>query len=183
MEILNNIIQCLFSGYAITVLILFILKLIFKKQLTFWKQLLLLSNCILLFTSLFYGTIYLSETIYGLINATKEDNNAFRWRVMGPYWYSYWIIAWVPILFPQILWFRKFRSNYTIALLLVPFVFAGKILERVIIIMTKLYRDYLPSSWTYYAPNPFEYLISFLIFGILLMSIYFIFREKLPVVL
>lgn len=178
MMVIDNLISCLFSGFQITVVVLFILKLSFKKHELFWKDLFLLSNCILLVTSLVYGIsygIWLFEAWYSQVTYVQI---AFKSRVIGPYCWSYWSTVLIPFVCPQVLWIKKFRRSFRIALLLIPFLSLGIIYERILIIVTGYYRDYLPSSWTYYAPNLFEFLITCSVFSFLLMLIYFIFRKR-----
>jgi hypothetical protein len=177
MEIVRNLVQCLFSGFQITVVVLFIMKLIFKKYDLFWQNLFLLSNCILLVTSLIYGVVYLTELYRASYSQVIYEQQAFKWRVIGPYWWSYWTMILVPFVFPQILWFKKFRRNYRTSLILVLLLF-GFIFEQFVIIVTKHYRDYLPSSWTYYAPRPLEVIVTFLVFTFVLMLLYFVCRKK-----
>lgn len=149
--LLTNII---YGGFALLAPLLFILKLSWKAKTAFWNDMLLSSNILLLITSSLY-TLYCLVYITDVFNDGIEAQ-AYRWRVMGPYWYSYWIMILGRTLLPQILWIKKCRKHYGIALLLAFFVASGVILERLIIFLTTLYRDYLPSSWTYYSPGFFE---------------------------
>jgi molybdopterin-containing oxidoreductase family membrane subunit len=179
MEIVMNLVQCLFSGFQITVIVLFIMKMILKKHDSLWRNLFLMSNCILLVTSLVYGVVYLIELYSVWYSQVGYEQQSLKWRVLGPYWWSYWAMILVPFVLPQILWFKKFRRSYRTSLLLVPFLSFGSILERLIIIITTYYRDYLPLSWAYYAPHPSEMFVTFFIFTVVLMLLYFACRKKL----
>jgi hypothetical protein len=110
------------------------------------------------------------------------EQQAFKWRVLGPYWWSYWILFFITFLMPQILWIRKFRKSYRVSFLLAALLSVEFIYERVIIvILTSYYRDYLPSSWSYYTPGIFEMILPFFVFVFVLTSLYLIFRKKLEI--
>ena len=56
----------------------------------------------------------------------------------------------------QLLWFKRFRESefwlFTISII----VSVGMWLERFVIIVTSLHRDFLPSSWAMYSPTMFD---------------------------
>jgi len=181
MEILDNInmlSQCLFGGFQITVLFLFILKLIFKHKAALWSDLFLHSNCILLFTALLYGTIFLVDLYRSRYSQVTFQQEAFKWRVLGPYWYSYWIMVLIPLFVPHIFWFKKFRKSYKASLVIASILTTGNLFNRLLIILTSLYRDYLPSSWTYYGPDPVEIIFAGSLFTFILMLVYFVSKKR-----
>src|SRR5262249_35111870 len=51
---------------------------------------------------------------------------------------------------PQVLWFRKARNSIPVLFAVSLVVSVGMWLERFIIIVTSLHRDFLPSSWDMY---------------------------------
>ena len=57
----------------------------------------------------------------------------------------------------QLFWFRRVRDNVTLLFILSLFVNVGMWLERFIIIVTSLHRDFLPSSWDMYAPTRWDF--------------------------
>ncbi|HEY5087012.1 MAG TPA: NrfD/PsrC family molybdoenzyme membrane anchor subunit [Gemmatimonadaceae bacterium] len=74
-------------------------------------------------------------------------------RPMGPYAMVFWLMTCANILTPQIFWWKRMRTS-TIALFIASLlVFAGMWCERFIIIVGSLNRDFLPSSWHFYAPT------------------------------
>ncbi len=74
-----------------------------------------------------------------------------RWnRLHGPYAFWYYALLVTNILIPQVLWVRKIRTN-TILLFLVSLdVLIGMWLERFIIVVVSLTRDFVPSSFGQY---------------------------------
>src|SRR5690606_829856 len=74
-------------------------------------------------------------------------------RMAGPYAAFYWMMIACNVVIPQLLWFRRVRFN-TVWLFMVSIVInIGMWLERFIIVVTSLHRDYLPSSWGMYTPT------------------------------
>ncbi|RYZ45553.1 MAG: hydrogenase, partial [Chitinophagaceae bacterium] len=85
-------------------------------------------------------------------------------------------------LSPQIFWFKKLRRNIVLTFFMSILVNIGMWFERFVIIVTSLYRDYLPSSWSvYYTPTIWE--VGFYIgtFG-LFFTCYFLFSKFMPVI-
>ena len=60
---------------------------------------------------------------------------------------------------PQVLWFKRVRTNVPILFLLSIVVNVGMWLERFIIIVTSLHRDFLPSSWGRFQPTFWDFSI------------------------
>ena len=86
------------------------------------------------------------------------------------------------VLSPQIFWFRKMRRNIFVTFFMSIIVNIGMWFERFVIIVTSLYRDYLPSSWSvYYSPTIWE--IGFYVgtFG-LFFTCFFLFAKYFPVI-
>jgi Ni/Fe-hydrogenase subunit HybB-like protein len=74
-------------------------------------------------------------------------------RLTGPYRYAYWALLFCNIASPQLLWFRSVRKNALVLFLISLVVNVGMWLERFIIVVTSLHRDFLPSSWGMYKPT------------------------------
>jgi molybdopterin-containing oxidoreductase family membrane subunit len=78
-------------------------------------------------------------------------------RMHGPYSYYYWALILCNIIAPQFLWIKKIRSNL-LALWGISFVVSiGMWLERFVIVVTSLHRDFLPSSWGQYQPTQWDW--------------------------
>ncbi|MEW5983825.1 MAG: NrfD/PsrC family molybdoenzyme membrane anchor subunit [Acidobacteriota bacterium] len=74
-------------------------------------------------------------------------------RVTGPYGWAYWMLILTNIAIPQLLWFRRFRTNVLVLWLISIVINIGMWLERFVIIVTSLHRDFLPSSWGMFTPT------------------------------
>jgi hypothetical protein len=81
-------------------------------------------------------------------------------RMFGPMGWAYWILILTNIAIPlTTLWSRKLRVNVTTCSFLSFVVNTGMWFERFVIVVTSLYRDYLPSSWGTYRATKWDYMI------------------------
>ena len=78
-------------------------------------------------------------------------------RMNGPYHYMYWALIFCNVIAPQALWFRKFRRNIPALFCMAMIVNVGMWLERYVIIVVSLSRDFLPSSWGMYHSTKFDW--------------------------
>ena len=71
-------------------------------------------------------------------------------RATGPYWPAYWALIFCNGLAPQTLWFKWARTNWIFLFVIANIVSVGMWLERYIIVVTSLTRDFMPSAWGTY---------------------------------
>lgn len=110
--------------------------------------------------------------------AFKEN----RVNLNSPYGWSYWIMMGCNVISPQIFWSQKMRRNILVTFFMSILVNIGMWFERFVIIVTSIYRDYLPSSWsTYYTPSIWEVGFYLGTFG-LFFTCYFLFSKFFPVI-
>jgi molybdopterin-containing oxidoreductase family membrane subunit len=74
----------------------------------------------------------------------------------GAYAPLYWGLLACNVLIPQALWFRRVRLNGPLLWVIALLINVGMWLERFIIIVQSLSKDFLPSSWHLYAPTIFD---------------------------
>src|ERR1700677_5399767 len=103
-------------------------------------------------------------------------------RVFGPMGWSYWVLITCNLAIPlTTLWSRK-RGPWT------PFCFfisivvnTGMWFERFVIVVTSLYRDFLPSSWGTYRATKWDYMIYVGTLG-LFTALFLLFVRFLPMI-
>jgi len=97
-----------------------------------------------------YG--YLIEAFIGWYSGSQYERFMLLNRLQGPYAPAYYGLLLTNVIIPQALWFRKVRHSIPALFIVSIFVNIGMWLERYIIIVVSLHRDFLPSSWdTYHA--------------------------------
>src|ERR1700749_1664401 len=79
-------------------------------------------------------------------------------RMFGPMGWSYWMLILTNIAIPlTTLWSRKLRVSPGYLFFLSFVVNTGMWFERFVIVVTSLYRDYLPSSWGTFRATKWDY--------------------------
>jgi hypothetical protein len=82
---------------------------------------------------------------------------------------------------PQTLWIKSLRTNTVWLFLMSLVVSVGMWLERFVIIVTSLHRDFLPSSWGMYYPTIWDFSTFFGTIG-LFTFLMFLFVRVLPMI-
>ena len=142
-------------------------------------------NKVIVLTGSIVGCAYLTELFMAFYSQNQYEAYAFfytRANFFSPYGWAYYSMMFCNVVSPQIFWFRKLRRNLWVTMFLSIVVNVGMWFERFVIIVTSLFRDYLPSSWpVYYSPTIFE--IGFYVgtFG-LFFTCYFLFSKYFPVI-
>jgi Ni/Fe-hydrogenase subunit HybB-like protein len=105
-----------------------------------------------------------------------------RWnRLHGPYSFWYYALLFTNLLVPQLLWVRRIRTSHLWLFLISLDILVGMWLERFIIVVVSLTRDFVPSAFGRYYPtwNDWSILIGTLGFFAACM---FLFLRVLPAV-
>jgi len=99
----------------------------------------------------------------------------------GPYAPFYYALILCNILIPQLLWFQKMRTNVVVLFLMSIVVNVGMWLERFVIIVISLTRDFMPSAWGRYSPTIWDWATFIGTMGMFVMLI-FLFVRVLPAI-
>ena len=102
-------------------------------------------------------------------------------RINGPYWPQYWALIFCNVIFPQLLWFKKVRMSVPMLFIMSIIVNVGMWLERFVIIVLSLHRDFLPSSWGMFQPTFWDWSTYVGTIG-LFLTLFFLFVRLLPVI-
>jgi molybdopterin-containing oxidoreductase family membrane subunit len=118
-----------------------------------------LQNCamVMLATGLIVAYGYMIETFMSFYSGDKFESFMILNRMKGPYSLWYWCLMFSNVLAPQVLWIRRVRSNVAALFGVSVLVLFGMWLERFIIVITSLHRDFLPSSWGMYRPTSIDW--------------------------
>jgi Ni/Fe-hydrogenase subunit HybB-like protein len=128
----------------------------------------------------FYG--YITEAFFGLVySANQYEAFMIKNRMFGPYAIYYWLLIFCNGVTPQFLWSKKVRKNITLVFIISIIVSIGMWLERFVIVVTSLHRDYLPSSWGMYSPTIWDWSMFVGTIG-LFFCLMFLFIRFLPVI-
>jgi molybdopterin-containing oxidoreductase family membrane subunit len=136
---------------------------------------------VLLATGLMVGYGYGLEAFMAWYSGNRFEQYVQLNRMVGPYAGYYWALIACNVVVPQLLWFRRLRSNSVALFLLGIVVLVGMWLERFVIVVTSLHRDFLPSSWGMYSPTIFDWTTFIGSIG-LFLSLLYLFIRFLPMI-
>ena len=108
---------------------------------------------IMLGVGLIVSYCYALEFFIAWYSQSKFEQFAFINRAFGNYAWSFWMLVFLNVLFPQLLWFKRFRMNIWVVLFVAMCINVGMWFERYVIVITTLTRDFLPSSWGNFYPT------------------------------
>ena len=112
---------------------------------------------IMLATGLIVAYGYFFEAFIAFYSGSTYERFMMQNRWFGPYAVFYWWLIIFNIVIPQVLWFPKIRANTAWLFMISLVILVGMWLERFVIIVTSLSRDYLPSSWGHYMPTRWDW--------------------------
>ncbi len=127
----------------------------------------------------FYG--YNMEAFFAWYSANAYEKFMIWNRMTGPYWPVYWSLIFCNGVAPQLLWFKKVRLNLKSLYAVTWAVNIGMWLERFVIVVTSLHRDFVPSSWGMYYPTRWDWMTFIGTLGMFVMLM-FLFVRVLPMI-
>jgi molybdopterin-containing oxidoreductase family membrane subunit len=136
---------------------------------------------IVLATGMMVGYAYAIEFFIAWYGGNQYEQFAFINRALGPYAWAYWTMVSCNVLAPQLFWFKSVRTNPWAMVGICVLVNVGMWFERFVITVTSLSRDFLPSSWGYFAPTKIDVLMFLGSFG-LFFTLFLLFCRFLPMV-
>jgi molybdopterin-containing oxidoreductase family membrane subunit len=136
---------------------------------------------IMLATGLIVAYGYLMEAFMAWYSGNLYETYMIRNRMTGPYKVYYWALLAANGLVPQLIWFSRVRRNTRLLWAIAIVVGVGMWLERFIIVVTSLHRDFIPSSWGMYYPTAYDWSTYVGTIG-LFLALLFLFIRFLPVI-
>jgi Ni/Fe-hydrogenase subunit HybB-like protein len=136
---------------------------------------------VMLATGLIVAYGYLVETFMAWYSGNIYEQYLMWNRMFGPYWYMYWALLLFNILVPQVLWFRAVRTNVVALFVIAICVNIGMWLERYVIVVVSLARDFMPSAWGRYSATAWDYGVFVGSIGLFFAAL-FLFVRFLPMI-
>jgi len=136
---------------------------------------------VMLATGLVVAYGYTMEAFFGWYSGNPYEQSMILNRMSGPYAPMYWALLFCNLLTPLVLWSKKIRSSVPALFIVSIIVSIGMWLERFIIVVTSLHRDFLPSSWAMYSPTFWDWATFIGTLG-LFCSLLFLFIRFLPMI-
>jgi molybdopterin-containing oxidoreductase family membrane subunit len=136
---------------------------------------------IMLATALIVAYGYFMEAFTFWYSGNEFEMYTSHNRLMGPYAPAYWALILCNVIVPQALWSNRVRSNTILLFIVAIIVNIGMWLERFVIVITSLHRDFLPSSWGNYLPTVWDWATFVGTLG-LFLTLVFLFIRFLPMI-
>ncbi len=170
-----------YSGFAMVLTLMIPLRKIYGLQDFITMRHLNNMGKVMLAMGLIVGYGYLMEVFFAWYSGSTYEEYMIFNRMTGPYAIAYWALILCNILIPQMLWLRRFRTHTVIIWIISIIINIGMWLERYIIVVTSLHRDYLPSSWDMFHPTFWDWSMYIGTIG-LFLTLLFLFLRFLPVI-
>ena len=137
---------------------------------------------VMLATGLIVAYGYGMEVVMAWYSASRWEFFMFWNRMFGPMGWAYWVLIACNIAIPlTTLWSRRLRQNVAYLFIISLVVNTGMWFERFVIVVTSLYRDFLPSSWGTYRATKWDYMTFVGTMG-LFTFLFFLFIRLLPMI-
>jgi len=136
---------------------------------------------VMLATGLIVAYGYLMETFMAWYSGNLYEQYMMMNRLFGPYAYMYWLLILFNLLLPQALWIRRVRMNVAALFIIAICVNIGMWLERYVIVVVSLSRDFMPSAWGMYSGTLWDYAVLAGSLG-LFLALMFLFIRILPMI-
>ncbi len=171
----------IFSGLAMVVTLMVVCRKAFGLEeivtpLHFDRmaKLILAMSCII-------GYAYAVEFFIAWRGESPFERFALLNRAAGPYAWVFWIMVGANVLVPQVFWFARARTHLGVLFAASIAINVGMWLERFVIVVTSLHRDFLPSSWGMFVPTFWDFATLAGSFG-LFLTLFCLFVRYVPMV-
>jgi len=143
----------IFSGFALVLTLLIPARRALGVEHVVTRKHIDVMNKILLVTGLVVAYGYLQEHFMAWYSGNPYEEYTFANKRTGPYSPLFWAQIFCNVLVPQLLWSPRLRQNVGVTWIVAVVVNIGMWLERFVIVVEPLSRDFLPSSWHQYSPT------------------------------
>ena len=171
----------IYSGFAMVLTIAIPLRKLYGLEDFITLRHLRNMGIVMLATGMVVAYGYLMETFFAWYSGDIFEKYMMLNRMFGPYGWMYWLLILFNILIPQTLWIAKVRTHPVVLFLISISVNIGMWLERYVIVVVSLSRDFMPSAWGMYSGTIVDYAVLAGSIG-LFVCLLFLFIRVLPMI-
>lgn len=165
-----------FAGFAMVVLLMLPIRKIYHLEAYITMKHFDLMAKVILATGMIVLYGYILELFYAWYSGNIYET-FFAWnRMFGPYGWTFWALILCNGVAPQLFWMKRMRQSVPVLIFVSIMVSIGMWLERFVIIVGSLYRDFLPSSWGYYTPSFWDWTMYIGTFGLFFTGMFLFIR-------
>jgi Ni/Fe-hydrogenase subunit HybB-like protein len=171
----------IYSGFAMSLnIILPVRKVYHLEHLITPRYLNNMAN-IMLVTGMIVAYGYFIEAFMAWYSGDIFERYMMVNRALGPYGWVFWLLMLCNVLVPQALWSGTIRRNPVTLFIVAFFINVGMWIERFVIVITSLHRDFTPSAWAMFFPTRWDWMILFGSVG-LFLTLLFLFIRLVPMI-
>ena len=171
----------IFSGFAMVLTLLIPLRKIYKLEDFITMRHLDNMAKVMLATGLVVAYGYMAEAFTAWYSGNPFERFWLFNRTFGPFGVVFWALMLLNVVVPQALWSSRVRATPILLFVISILVNIGMWIERFVIIVVSLHRDFLPSSWALYSGTIWDWLTFLGTIG-LFLTLIFLFIRVLPMV-
>jgi molybdopterin-containing oxidoreductase family membrane subunit len=171
----------IFSGFAMVISLLIPIRKIYHLEDMVTLRHFDVMGKVLLATGLLVAYGYISESFTAWYSGSIYETSMLQNRVLGSYAPLVWLLIFCNVISIQLLWFPKVRTNLLLLFILSIVINTGMWLERFMIVVISLSRDFLPSSWHLFIPTEWDWATYIGSIGLFLVLI-LLFIRTLPMI-
>jgi hypothetical protein len=147
LAIIDLLLQSIFLGFTFYNVLFVITLLTVKKENAIFNS---ETESIAVILVRWSGITYLILLVNTVIQNLLEEEVSQINRMFGPYWLAFWIYPFAFFFLTQLLWVKKIEKNRVIKVFISTFILIALSFEGLIFLLTRFFRDYLPTSWSIY---------------------------------
>lgn len=169
------------SGFAMVVTLLVPIRALYGLQAMITRQHFDQMGKLMLAMGLLVSYGYAAENFMAWYSGSEYEMYLARNRAFGPYWGVFWGTIACNVVALQLLWIRQVRTSPLALFTLSLVINLGMWLERYMIVVTSLHRDYLPAAWGLYEATFWDWATFAGSFG-LFFTMMLLFLRYLPMI-
>ena len=171
----------IYSGFAMVLTIVIPIRKVYRlENLITLRHFNNMAN-VMLVTGLIVAYGYFIEAFMSWYSGDIFDQYMMTNRALGPYGWIFWALIFFNVVVPQSLWSANIRRNPFLLFLVALSVNLGMWIERFVIVVTSLHRDFVPSAWGMYFPTIWDWATLLGSIG-LFLTLLFLFIRFLPMI-
>ncbi len=171
----------IFSGFAMVLTLAIPLRYFYGLENLITLRHLSCAAKVMLVTGSIVSYGYLMEAFFEYYSGDIFERFLAVERAVGTYAWSFWALIGINALTPQLFWFRSVRTNVLLLWILSLVIQVGMWLERFVIVVISLQKDFLPSAWHMYYPTFWDFSMLFGSIG-LFFTLFLLFIRVLPMI-
>ncbi len=171
----------IFSGFAMVLVLAIPIRAVYGLHNLLTER--HLNNCakLMLATGLIVAYTYAIEPFTAWYGGNQFEMYMVHNRAVGPYAWAFWSVIACNVAIPQLLWFRRFRIHPKPLFWISIAILYGMWLERYMIIITALHRDFVPSSWSNFIATAWDNITLYGSIGVFIL-LFMLFIRFLPMI-